>query len=384
MEHRSMSKRKQAVVAFFTAAIMVVLSLGGEYGHLAYASPITENGDTPKGTCLQGGIKETREITISAVGDCTLGNDEKQEGNPTCFHKVYNLQGPDYFLAGVKPIFAADDLTIANLEGVITNLGTPSTTKNWRFRGSPDYLNILKNSSVEAVSFANNHCRDYGEISHVDTMANLDLYGIPYSSEDNVCVIDVNGIKVGLVSIQCAFRQPYADPEYPDANALAVLMKTKMDEVKEAGAQLIIVNCHWGVEMQEAVTPQQYALAHFAVDQGADLVIGHHPHMLQAVENYNGKYILYSLGNFCFGGNSNPPDKDTCIWQMRVGLEDGKVIWQEAQLIPCRLSSHTTWNDYRPVPLTGAEAQRVIGRMNRTSNPYGVVFNEFGHAEITR
>lgn len=346
------------------------------------AAPISDTGEILQGnsSCILTD-EEAVTITISAVGDCTLGNDIKQEGYGTCFHKVYNIMGPDYFLENVRPIFQKDDLTIANLEGVLTNLGAPSQTKTWRFQSPPEYMQILTGSSVEAVSFANNHCRDYGEISFTDTKANLDLYGIDYASEDHPLVMEIKGVKVGLVALQCAIRSPRADlAEYPDTDALARLLKAEMDSVKEAGAQVIIVNMHWGVERQLTASPQQIALGHFAVDQGADLVIGHHPHILQAVECYNGKYILYSLGNFCFGGNINPPDKDTGIWQMQMKVQEGQVTDQIAQFIPCRLSAHTGWNDYSPVPLSGAEAQRVLDKMNRLSAPHQVYFNEAGIA----
>ena len=241
------------------------------------AAPISDTGEILQGnsSCILTD-EEAVTITISAVGDCTLGNDIKQEGYGTCFHKVYNIMGPDYFLENVRPIFQKDDLTIANLEGVLTNLGAPSQTKTWRFQSPPEYMQILTGSSVEAVSFANNHCRDYGEISFTDTKANLDLYGIDYASEDHPLVMDIKGVKVGLVALQCAIRSPRADlAEYPDTDALARLLKAEMASVKEAGAQVIIVNMHWGVERQLTASPQQIALGHFAVDQGADLVNVH-------------------------------------------------------------------------------------------------------------
>ena len=91
--------------------------------------------------------------------------------------------------------------------------------------------------------------------------------------------------------------------------------------MKKAGAQIIIVNFHWGIEKQYTPDENQKALAHLAIDEGADLVIGHHPHVLEGIEKYNGKYICYSLGNFCFGANRNPKDKDTMIFQQTFTLK---------------------------------------------------------------
>ncbi|MBQ9437080.1 MAG: CapA family protein [Lachnospiraceae bacterium] len=319
-------------------------------------------------------------ISLSAVGDCTLGNDVKQNG-VDCFNTIYAKEGPAYFFAYTKDIFSLDDLTIANLEGVLTEKGSP-TNKTWRFRGQPEYKNMLKDASIEAVSFANNHCRDYGEISYEDTKANLALYGMPYSSEENICIVEKKGVKIGIASIQCAFRQgdEKEQAEYSDISFLKNLLKTKIDELKQADAQLILVNCHWGIEATRQVTAQQKELGHFAIDEGADLVIGHHPHVLQPVENYNGRYIIYSLGNFCFGGNKNPSDKQTMIWQQVFTIQPAGNQTALVHIIPCRLSSVTKKNDYRPTPLlAGAEREKILNLMNQISQPYNIQFSSDGN-----
>ena len=305
-----------------------------------------------------------QKVTISAVGDCTLGNDPSQEGRANAFHKVYNANGADYFLQYCRPVFQADDLTVANLEGVLTTTGTPAQ-KTWRFRSDPSYIEILTRSSVDVVGFANNHCRDYGEISYRDTMVNLDAYGLPYSSEDNVCVLERNGIRIGVASLQFLGGS---------ASSGKQRIQTKVDELKAQNVQLILLNCHWGIEMDRVPNSTQKELGRYAIDAGVDLVIGHHPHVLQSVEYYNGKYIIYSLGNFCFGGNTNPGNKDTMIWKQEFIFQDGQLIMQNAKIMPYSISSRRDLNDYCPVPLTGADNDRVINKMNELSAAYHVQF----------
>ena len=326
---------------------------------------------------------KTRTLVISAVGDCTLGNDVKQVSS-VCFNSVYDQLGPDHFFKYTKNLFSLDDLTIANLEGVLTEKGSPNPNKTWRFRGKPEYIKMLTDAGIEAVSIANNHSRDYGEVSYEDTKANLDLYGLPYSSEDNVCVVEAGGVKVGIISIQSAFRygDSLHDVEYPDTDYLKNLFLIKLSEVQSAGAELVIAAFHWGVENTREVSEQQQILGHFAIDNGADLVIGHHPHVLQPVECYQGRYILYSLGNFCFGGNKNPVDKQTMIWQQTFQIaKDGSVSSPLAHIVPCRVSSVTDKNDYCPTPLIlGPERDKILALMNRISAPYGVGFDAEANA----
>ena len=120
-------------------------------------------------------------------------------------------------------------------------------------------------------------------------------------------------------------------------------------------------------------------LGHLAIDEGADLVCGHHPHVLQGIETYKGKNIVYSLGNFCFGGNSSPSDMDTMIFQQIFTFENGeKVEDQNARIIPCMVSSVKTRNDFRPTPATGEDAKRILQRMNEYSRDFGVEFDENG------
>ena len=295
-------------------------------------------------------------ITVSVVGDCTLGTDENFN-YARSLNAYYEKYGPEYFLKNVKPIFEADDLTIANLEGTFTN-STSRVDKTYAFKGPAEFVNILTSSSVESVTVANNHSRDYGPQSLTDTKATLDAAGVIHFGYDETSVVDVNGIKVGLIGIY----------ELIDHTGRAQQVKDHIAKVKSEGADVVIVIFHWGIERDAAPNSHQTMLARLAIDEGADLVCGHHPHVLQGIEVYKGKNIVYSLGNFCFGGNSNPSDKDTMIFQQTFTFtKDGMKEDNVTNVIPCSLSSEKSRNNYQPTPATDEEAARILKKIEDRS-----------------
>ena len=193
----------------------------------------------------------------------------------------------------------------------------------------------------------------------------LDEAGIEWCEGDKIIVQDVNGVRMAMIGIYVL----------ADGAERADQVKSCIAAAKEQGAQLIVVAFHWGNERETKPDEVQKMLAHLAIDSGADLVVGHHPHVLQGIEKYSGKYICYSLANFCFGGNSNPSDKDTIIFQqtfriMRGGsVEDGGV-----SVIPCSVSSVSDWNNYQPTPATGTEAERIMTKLNDLCTAFGTSF----------
>ena len=319
-------------------------------------------------------------VKISAVGDCTLGNDIKQAGIKNCFNNIYDENGYDFFFQNVRPLFASDDLTIVNLEGTLTDVGVPDANKKWRFRGKPEYTKILTGSFVEAVSFSNNHCRDYGPESYADTIKNLQDAGLIFSSEEITAIKNINGIKVGLASVNSAFRRSdeQQDKEFYNTELLKQLISKDIEQLKKSDVALIIINLHFGIEQDKNPSAQQIELAHYAIDNGADVVLGHHPHVLQPVEYYKGSYIVYSLANFCFGGNTNPKNRDTIIWQQTFYFSDGKRVGQDASIIPCLISSEASYNNYQPVIASGSDYTRIINKMKVGSRKYGVFVADDG------
>lgn len=296
-------------------------------------------------------------LTLSVVGDCTLGTDEYFDYD-TSLNAYYENYGADYFMANVKGIFSKDDLTIANFEGTLTE-STEREDKQFAFKAPASYANILTAGSVEAVNTANNHSHDYGEESFNDTLKALDTANILHFGYDETAVTEVKGVKVGLVGIY----------ELNDHLGREEQLKQNIAKVKQDGAQLIVVIFHWGNEKEEVPDENQKTLGHLAIDEGADLVCGHHPHVLQGIEEYKGKNIVYSLGNFCFGGNAYPSDMDTIIFQQTFtidqnGVKDDNVT----NIIPCSISSDSDYNNYQPTPAEGEEATRIMQKIQKRSS----------------
>ena len=310
--------------------------------------------------------KQQESITISAAGDCTFGSDRC---SPTSvnFYSVYNrVQNPAYFFKNVREYFEKDDLTIVNFEGTLTKR-TTRADKTFAFRGAPRYIRILKEAHIEAVAFANNHCRDFGSGSYTDTIDVFKAKQIIYSSYSKVGIYKTDGRKIGMISVNGLEGVSKARSE----------ISSGIKKLKEKDVDLIIVSMHAGIEKTSVVDDTQVAIAHYAIDKGANLVLGHHPHVLQRIARYKGKYIVYSLGNFCFGGNTNPSDKDTMIFQQTFTFKGKKLRKNTtARIIPCSVSSPTSINNYQPTPLKGSAKKRVISRLNRYSKNY--------HVHITR
>lgn len=299
---------------------------------------------------------EPVKIVVSSIGDCTLGTDVNFN-QATSLNAYYETHGPDYFFKNVRPILENDDLSIVNMEGTLTT-SEDRQDKTFAFKGPAEYAKILSGSSVEAANMANNHSRDYGEQSYTDTLKALEDEGIVTFGYEHVKILDIKGVKVGVTGI-------YELAEHLEKKQQ---VKENIAALKESGAQLIIINFHWGIEREYIPNDTQKQLAHLAIDEGADLVIGHHPHVLQGVEKYKDKYIAYSLGNFCFGGNSNPGDKDTMIFQQTFTISNKSVEKNDdINIIPCSLSSSGGYNDYCPTVLEGAEKQRVLDKIKKYS-----------------
>ena len=336
------------------AAAKKTVSMNASEDNSRKASSDSQNTDSSNAT-----VSSPVSLTLSVVGDCTLGTDETFDYD-TSLNAYYENYGADYFLQNVKDIFSADDLTIANFEGTLTD-SDEREDKTFAFKAPASYASILTGGSVEAVNTANNHSHDYGEQSFNDTLAALDDAGIVHFGYDETAVMDVKGIKVGLVGIYELYDHLEREQQ----------LKDNIAKVKADGAQLIVVIFHWGNETETVPDSNQTTLGRIAIDEGADLVCGHHPHVLQGIETYKGRNIVYSLGNFCFGGNSSPSDMDTMIYQQTFTIDaDGVKKDNVTNIIPCSISSaaYDGYNNYQPTPAEGDEATRILGKINERSS----------------
>ena len=336
------------------AAAKKTVSMNASEDNSRKASSDSQNTDSSNAT-----VSSPVSLTLSVVGDCTLGTDETFDYD-TSLNAYYENYGADYFLQNVKDIFSTDDLTIANFEGTLTD-SDEREDKTFAFKAPASYASILTGGSVEAVNTANNHSHDYGDQSFDDTLAALDDAGIVHFGYDETAVMDVRGIKVGLVGIYELYDHLEREQQ----------LKDNIAKVKADGAQLIVVIFHWGNETETVPDSNQTTLGRIAIDEGADLVCGHHPHVLQGIETYKGRNIVYSLGNFCFGGNSSPSDMDTMIYQQTFTIDaDGVKKDNVTNIIPCSISSaaYDGYNNYQPTPAEGDEATRILGKINERSS----------------
>lgn len=331
---------------------------------------IMKEQDEPGEDMDTGPDYENISITISAAGDVTLGN-HKDQGYGGTFREMYDTtEDPDdYFFKNVKEIFEADDMTIVNLEGPLTLSEDYLPDKKFNMRGDPLYAEILLKGDIEAVSMGNNHRLDYKEQGCLDTVEALENVEIVYAYDDNIGIYETKGIRIGFVS----------GNQINAGGTVEKYLEEGIKKLREEGADLVLACCHWGVEGDYYPTARQKEIGRKCIDWGADLVIGHHPHVLQGIDHYQGKYIVYSLGNFCFGGNRNPADKDTMIFQQTFSFsKEGKAQPGEARVIPCSVSSVSSRNNFQPTPLEGEDYDRVLGLINEYSREYHVEADEGG------
>ena len=320
----------------------------------ATQEPAKETASGPSGT-----------VKISAVGDLTFGTDENFDRS-TSFNATFEENGASYFLSGVLPFLSADQLTIGNFEGTLTQ-ATAREDKTFAFKGDASYAQALVDGSVEAVNLANNHSYDYGEQSYTDTIAALDAVGVKNFGYERTAVYEVGEIKVGLLGVNALSG---------DIEATEKQLVQDVTQLDEAGCHIIIASAHWGIEGDHEATADQTTLAHAAIDAGCDLVLGTHPHVIQGIEKYKDRYICYSLGNFCFGGNRNPGEYDTMIFQQTFTVENGELVVDDATLrqmdvVPCSVSSAQGYNDYCPTPQTGDAGAEVLASLNGYSSMLG-------------
>ncbi|MBW2525335.1 MAG: CapA family protein [Deltaproteobacteria bacterium] len=299
--------------------------------------------------------EEEITITVSAIGDCAIGDLRRGGGAPGSFRaRLAEVDDPTgYPFSGVAEVLRADDLTIANLEGTLTeHQGYANDV--FAIRGKPEYAQMLVRGGIDLVNIENNHAHDYGPVGHADTKAALTAAGVPYFGGKHVDRREVEGVRIvnlGYLGGPAGTREKMerdVERERPDAD-------------------LLIVSFHWGVEGWSVTHPDQIRLGRAAVDAGADLVLGHHPHRLQGIEAYRDRHIVYSLGNFVFGANSQPEDTDSVIAQERFTLRDGKLLRTEQRLLPASISSDPRVNDFRPMLLEGSEARRVLDKIQSLS-----------------
>nr|WP_226666701.1 CapA family protein [Metabacillus litoralis] len=302
-------------------------------------------------------VSSNTTIKISAAGDFTLGRDENYDYSGS-FTDEATKNGLRYFVEDINQLFLTDDFTSVNLETTLTT-STEKAEKTFRFKGDPSYAEILRLGGIEAVNLANNHMFDYLQKGYEDTKRALDSHNIGYFGYENSFITTIKDVKVAALGYE----------GWQDTEEIRAQIEKDIIDLRKKGSQIILVHFHWGDEKQYTPNNSQQTLAKFTIDSGADLILGHHPHVIQGIEEYKGKFIVYSLGNFMFGGNKNPSDKDTFVFQQTFHLKDGKLtVKKEINIIPFSISSVASRNNYQPTKLNGAESNRVMEKIIHYSN----------------
>lgn len=296
---------------------------------------------------------KSESITVSFIGDCSIGDSVQWRTYKTSYHSVLKEKGYAWPFSLVKDVLAADDLTVANLEVVFTTKTKPTQKKDINLIGDPEFVQVLHEGSIEVVNTANNHAWDFGAAAYHEMMGYLDEAEIPhfgtiYPYRDDgtdVCItVDVKGVTFGFLG--------FSYPQEADKKRIA----NRIKDLREQGADIVVLSLHWGRE--EHAQPQSGAASYakYCIDAGADMIYGQHPHVLQTVQFYNGKPILYSTGNFTFGSMSHV-DPDTGIFQLTWDLVDGKPQLRRFEVVPCRTQGS---GDYRPYILTDPEEIKAM------------------------
>ena len=302
------------------------------------------------------GFAET-QITLTFGGDCVLGTREEWTEDADTFLTCVERNGLDWCFANLRDLFAEDDLTMLNLECVLQdgNRGHNSR-KQHTFRGQTGYAEMLTGASVELVNLANNHYIDYNQSGEKSTKAALDAYDISYCGYRNLYVLKTQGIKIGFGGCRETEWLQNKAIVYRDIQAL-----------KKKGCDVIVYSCHWGKEYSPTHNDTQTRMAQYAVNSGADIIVGTHPHVVQGVEVLESSdqkrkaIVLYSLGNLVFGGTHDMKTFDAMLAQATLCFDDqGAYQSAEITLLPVLTSGSIPRNDFQPVLAQGDDATRIL------------------------
>ncbi len=336
-----------------------------------------------------------REFTVLACGDILLA---RTPGKRAAEH------GFRYLFQDVRDLVSEADIAFANLETPASYLGEPYPGKpeNVTFRADPATLFGLAWAGFDVVSLANNHMTDYGPRAVAETLDYLDLLGIArcgagrdLAEAARPAVLVRDGVTFAflayadpiwsvvaardLAAYERATRaerrlhgEPYAEPERPDASragfagVASIRPRAILDDVARVRAELrpdyLFVSVHWGDEHQHIPTRAQRALGRAIIDAGAQVVLGHHPHVLQSIERRSGGLIVYSLGNFVFDMAADHTYETMAV---RLVLKGGAL--SRADVIPIRIER----GSYRPVPATGDDAAGRLRNIRSWSGSLG-------------
>lgn len=333
----------------------------------AYGRVVKAEGDyawlVNKFITYERGVMSADEVVMSFTGDCTIGT-WPESSNLTNYNAVFEKAGsPTYSFDNMKYFFANDDYTYINLETTLTASTKRYKEKTYNFKGDPGWAQtMIKNSFVDGCDLANNHSFDYEQEGYDETIQVVEAAGMDIGDQDTVITLDLNGLEVVILSCNYIYEKVQL-PQYLWGDELTAHVKEQIKQYKRPD-NIVIVCCHWGLERQQTPDYSQFNPGREFIDEGADLIIGNHPHTIQSVEYYNGKFIFYSLGNFAFGGKATTDEVNriSLVVRPRFALRDGVAQLTGVLIVPCYTTSaeDIRENDYKPRPLYGEEARKLM------------------------
>lgn len=315
-----------------------------------------------------GDARADKSIVMTFAGDCTLGSESSVSKMEDSFIAYAEKYGYEYFFANFRDLFENDDITVVNLEGVLSdNAFQEKKQKTFRFRGPTDYVKILTGSSIEAVSIANNHIMDFGMQGADNTRKTLDENGISWFRNETYYVYEHNGIRIAFFGL-----------EHSKYYSLTGWLSNTFRELKQSGkANAIVVYVHTGIEYKGEHENRAAAMTEDLVGMGADLVLLSHPHVLQGMDIINNRTVFYSMGNFVFGGNSairyekyHGWKEVSSLYSMAVQVKmtftgEGQYLGQRVVIYPVYVSDNPEVNHYQPRRVNVQEAQPIREAIQR-------------------
>ncbi len=321
-------------------------------------------------TSPAGAAAPIRDVTLAFAGDSLFD---------LWIGDLIRTKGADYPWGGVGPTLSAADIAMVNLECSVSTRGTPCD-KTWTFRADPECLDGLVNAGVDIVSTANNHTGDFGTDALLDTLSYLDEHGLARvgagaNKEEawRPVVLEAEGYKIGFMAATIIYPDDWAATAQRPGICSARDVKALAAAVAELHKQVdyVVVNVHWGNERDTNPTAFERECGPALVDAGADLVIGHHPHILQGIAAYKGGVIAYSLGNFIFTRTT------------RASQDSGIVVatFDEQGLAAVRFLPAFT-DAGRPVLETGEDYDRILADLNTLSAEWNTALDPCGYVML--
>ena len=300
----------------------------------------------------------TGEVRMTFLGDCTLGGLESKRRSALGFVRRIEENGPDFPFRYLKTLTAEDDLTVANLEGVLSDRKLDKVPKKYNFIGPAAFSEILTSGSVECVTLANNHSRDYGEEGFADTVAALESAEIAWFDANAPAVWEnADGLRIGFLGVSYSLT----GDRYKRFAAQA-------QRLKDLGCAAVVAVMHAGTEYSYSPPDKlQAQIVQRAVKCGSCLIIGHHPHVIQGVDLVSGVPVVYSLGNCSFGGTTHAKDSDALAVRAVFSFEEGVLKKMELHFHPISITSDERYNNYSPRLLSGEDALRVLSKMKKST-----------------